>query len=99
YRYLPLSLAALVLTVAAQAGAVASAELYQNQTYTYGRFESRCRCAASDGVISSCFLWKPGSEVAGTFWNELDFEKLGANCQLQTNPLLRLPAGRPQQIF
>jgi len=91
YRYLPLSLAALVLTVAAQAGAVASAELYQNQTYTYGRFEARVRFAASDGVISSFFLWKPGSEVAGTFWNELDFEKLGANCQLQTNPLYGSP--------
>src|SRR6188768_2156939 len=74
YRCLSLSLASVLLTVAAEAGAVASAELYQNQTYTYGRFEARIRFAASDGVISSFFLWKPGSEVAGTFWNELDFE-------------------------
>jgi hypothetical protein len=29
--------------------------------------------------------------VAGTFWNELDFEKLGADCRLQTNPLFGLP--------
>jgi endo-1,3-1,4-beta-glycanase ExoK len=91
YRCLPLSLGALVLTVAAQASAVASAELYQNQTYTYGRFEARIRFAASDGVISSFFLWKPGSEMAGTFWNELDFEKLGPVCRLQTNPLYGLP--------
>jgi endo-1,3-1,4-beta-glycanase ExoK len=88
---LTLSAASLLLTVAAEAGAVASAELYQEQTYTYGRFEARIRFAAGDGVISSFFLWKPGSEVAGTFWNELDFEKLGAGCQLQTNPLYGLP--------
>jgi len=36
-------------------------------------------------------LWKPGSEMTGTFWNELDFEKLGADCHLQTNPLYGLP--------
>ncbi|MEO8180094.1 MAG: family 16 glycosylhydrolase [Deltaproteobacteria bacterium] len=90
YRCLPLSLAAVSLTVAVEAGAVASAELVQNQTYTYGRFEARIRFAAGDGVISSFFMWKPGSEMAGTFWNELDFEKLG-DCRLQTNPLYGLP--------
>ena len=88
---LSLSLAAGSLVLAADAGAVASAELYQNQTYTYGRFEARVRFAAGDGVISSFFLWKPGSEMPGTFWNELDFEKLGADCHLQTNPLYGLP--------
>ena len=75
-------LLALAMSSAVNAHAVASAELYQNQTYTYGRFEARIRFAAGDGVISSFFLWKPGSEVAGTFWNELDFEKLGADCRL-----------------
>ena len=91
YRCLPVGLALVCLTLAADAGAVASAELYQNQTYTYGRFEARVRFAAGDGVISSFFLWKPGSEMAGTFWNELDFEKLGPDCRLQTNPLYGLP--------
>jgi endo-1,3-1,4-beta-glycanase ExoK len=91
YRRLPLRLALVLLTVAAQAGAVASAELIQNQSYTYGRFEARVSFARGDGVISSFFLWKPGSEMAGTFWNELDFEKLGADCRLQTNPLYGLP--------
>jgi len=90
YGSLSLSLVAL-LTVAADAAAVASAELYQNQAYTYGRFEARVRFAAGDGVVSSFFLWKPGSEVQGTYWNELDFEKLGADCRLQTNPLYGLP--------
>jgi hypothetical protein len=91
YSMLSLSLAAASLTLAAEASAVAGAELYQTQTYTYGRFEARVRFAAGDGVVSSFFLWKPGSEVAGTFWNELDFEKLGADCHLQTNPLYGLP--------
>jgi endo-1,3-1,4-beta-glycanase ExoK len=91
HRFLPLILVPMLLSVAADASAVASAELYQNQTYTYGRFEARLRFAAGDGVISSFFLWKPGSEVAGTFWNELDFEKLGADCHLQTNPLYGAP--------
>jgi hypothetical protein len=88
---LPGCLLALALSSAAPAHAVASAELYQNQTYTYGRFEARVLYAAGDGVISSFFLWKPGSEVAGTFWNELDFEKLGADCRMQTNPLFGTP--------
>lgn len=91
YPNLSLLLVAVLVTAATEAGAVASAELYQNQTYTYGRFEARVRFAAGDGVISSFFLWKPGSEVPGTFWNELDFEKLGADCRLQTNPLYGLP--------
>jgi len=82
---------ALALSSAAPAGAVSSAELYQNASYRYGRFEARTRFAAGDGVISSFFLWKPGSEVAGTFWNELDFEKLGADCRMQTNPLYGAP--------
>jgi endo-1,3-1,4-beta-glycanase ExoK len=98
YRHLSFSLVGLLLTVAAKAGAVASAELYQNQTYTYGRFEARLRFAAGDGVVSSFFLWKPGSEMAGTYWNELDFEKLGADCHLQTNPLYGLPMADHHQI-
>src|SRR5262245_18469360 len=91
YRGVSLSLAVALLTVAADAASVASAELYQNQAYTYGRFEACSRFAAGDGVVSSFFLWKPGSEVAGTFWNELDFDKLGADCRLQTNSLYGLP--------
>jgi endo-1,3-1,4-beta-glycanase ExoK len=96
--HLSLLLVAVLVTAAAEAGAVASAELYQNQTYTYGRFEARVRFAVGDGVISSFFLWKPGSEVAGTFWNELDFEKLGADCRLQTNPLYGLPVADHSRI-
>jgi endo-1,3-1,4-beta-glycanase ExoK len=89
---------ALVLSSATPARAVSSAELYQSASYPYGRFEARIRFAAGDGVISSFFLWKPGSEVAGTFWNELDFEKLGADCRMQTNPLYGAPVADHGQL-
>jgi endo-1,3-1,4-beta-glycanase ExoK len=90
-KLLPAWLLAVALSSAAPAQAVSSAELYQNESYTYGRFEARIQFAAGDGVVSSFFLWKPGSEIAGTFWNELDFEKLGADCRMQTNPLYGAP--------
>lgn len=73
--------------------AVASAELIRNQAYVYGKFEARVRFAPGDGVVSSFFLWKSGSEVSGAYWNELDFEKLGADCRLQTNALYGAPVG------
>lgn len=77
----------LTFAFAPAAFAVRGAELYSAQSYGYGRMEARVRFAAGDGVVSSFFAWKEGSEVAGTFWNELDFEKLGADCHLETNPL------------
>lgn len=80
-----------LLALPRSAAAVSSAELYQTQTLGYGRFEARLRLAAGDGVVSSFFLWKPGSEVSGAYWNELDFEKIGADCRLQTNALYGMP--------
>jgi hypothetical protein len=77
--------------------AVSSAELYTATSYPYGRFEARARLAAGDGVVSSFFLWKDGSERAGTFWNELDFEKLGADCRLETNPIYGNPSANHSQ--
>jgi endo-1,3-1,4-beta-glycanase ExoK len=73
------------------ARADASAELYQTEAYVYGRFEARIQYAPGDGVVSSFFLWKEGSEAAGAFWNELDFEKVGANCEVRTNALFGNP--------
>src|SRR5215510_13543026 len=92
--------AAYLLTatvVPGTARAVASAELYGTQPYRYGRFEARVRFAQGDGVISSFFLWKNGSEMPGAYWNELDFEKLGADCHLQTNALQGTPAKGHEQ--
>lgn len=87
-----LGLLAGVLVPEVASAAVKSAELYSANSYAYGRFEARVRYAAGDGVISSFFLWKDGSERAGTFWNELDFEKLGADCHLETNAYYGSPA-------
>lgn len=77
--------------IASSAFATNSAELYTGASYQYGRFEARVRFAAGDGVVSSFFLWKDGSERSGTFWNELDFEKLGADCHLETNAFFGNP--------
>lgn len=77
--------------------AVSSAELYTAASYPYGRFEARARFAAGDGVVSSFFLWKDGSEQTGVFWNELDFEKVAAECRLETNPIYGKPAANHTQ--
>lgn len=83
----------------AVAGAVSSSELYTTTAYPYGRFEARTRFAFGDGIISSFFLWKDGSEMSDVFWNELDFEKLRANCELETNAIYGLPEASHNAVF
>jgi endo-1,3-1,4-beta-glycanase ExoK len=92
-KYIWQALLASSLTAAwvAPAYGVTSAELIRNQAYVYGRFEARIRFAPGNGVVSSFFLWKSGSEASGAYWNELDFEKLGADCHVQTNALYGAP--------
>ncbi|MGC4064162.1 MAG: family 16 glycosylhydrolase [Polyangiaceae bacterium] len=92
---LPVALSTLFVSHSALA--VSSAEFYTSQGYQFGRFEARIQFAPGDGVISSFFLWKDGSEVKGTFWNELDFEKLGGDCHLQTNAIYGSPAKYTEQ--
>jgi hypothetical protein len=77
---------------------VSSAELYRLDSYRYGRFKARIRYAPGEGVVSSFFLWKDGSEVSGTFWNELDFEKLNGDCRMQTNTLYGTPVTSKEQV-
>lgn len=91
-------LAAFALTLAPAAGAVASAELYTTQAYRYGRFEARLQFPPGDGVIGSFFLWKSGSEQSGVYWNELDFEKIRAECTLQLNSLHGLPVSGHESL-
>ena len=77
--------AVLLSTLASgSASAVQSAELYRTDAFFYGRFEARVQFAPGEGVVSSFFLWKDGSSST-TSWNELDYEKIKAACQLQTN--------------
>lgn len=82
-----------VLTWGASAKAVTSAELYTGESYQYGRFAARMQFAPGSGVVSSFFLWKDGSEVDGVFWNELDIEKLEAECRVETNTIFGDPEG------
>src|SRR5690348_16534291 len=67
------------------ASAVKSPELYSVASYGYGRVQARVRFVAGDGVVGAFFLWKDGSELADMFWNELDYEKVGADCHMETN--------------
>lgn len=85
----------LVLSWGGTARAVASAELYSSESYHYGRVEARIRFAPGSGVVSSFFLWKDGSELAGTFWNELDIEKVEADCHLELSAIY----GEPQRTY
>ena len=79
--------------------AVKSGELYTSAVHPFGRFEASIKFPQGDGVVGEFFLWKPGSEVSGTFWNELDFEKIGADCQLDTNAYYGNPAAVHTQRF
>jgi hypothetical protein len=83
---------AVLTSLSSTAQAVSSAELYTSKSYFYGRFTARIQYAAGDGVVSSFFMWKDGSEKSGVFWNELDFEKLNADCHLETNAYYGSPA-------
>jgi endo-1,3-1,4-beta-glycanase ExoK len=87
------SLCSLAVSVVPRAAhAVKSGELYTSASHPFGRFEASIKFPAGDGVVGAFFLWKPGSEVEGTFWNELDFEKVGADCQLESNAYYGSPA-------
>ncbi len=94
FQPLSLTSALLVLGWATTAQATASAELYSSESYSFGRFEASVRFAPGSGVVGGFFLWKDGSEVPGTFWNELDFEKVGEECALDTNAFY----GDPEQV-
>ena len=47
--------------------------------------------------MSSFFLWKNGSEQPGAFWNELDFEKVAADCHMTTNARFGNPSANHSQ--
>lgn len=87
------SLCFLAVCVAPRAAlAVKSGELYTAASHPFGRFEASIKFPVGDGVVGAFFLWKDGSEVSGTFWNEIDFEKVGADCQLDSNAYYGNPA-------
>ena len=92
-------LAAVVATVLLPASAMgmASAELYRTQSYLYGRFDARIQFAPGDGVVSAFFLWKEGSDASNAYWNELDYEKIAADCHMQINSIYGNPRSNHSQ--
>lgn len=78
--------------------AVSGAELFTVDAWRFGKFEARVRFAPSDGVVSSFFLWKPDSELADVYWNEVDIEKIG-NCHYSSNVFWGIPESQmPQEL-
>ena len=55
------------------------AEIYTTQAYKYGKFEMRMRMAKGNGLLSTFFTYKEGSEKPETFWEEIDIEVFGKN--------------------
>ena len=74
---------------------VASAELGTTASYKYGKFEASIQYGGADGVVSTFFLWKKGSERSDVFWNELGFKKLGAACNGTCKMQVELVDGLP----
>jgi hypothetical protein len=87
-----------VASMATTASAVTGVELIRNEPFRYGKFEARIQFAPGDGVVSSFFLWKDASELPNVFWNEIDIEKLGADCAgYSTNAIYGLPEANHNQ--
>lgn len=59
-------------------------EVISRDTFKYGAFEARIRAAEGSGLVTAFFLWKDGSEVRGTEWQEQDIEIFGKNGRFQT---------------
>lgn len=55
------------------------AEIYSVDTWKYGKIEIRMKMAKGSGILSTFFTYKIGSEIPGTFWEEIDIEVLGKN--------------------
>jgi beta-glucanase (GH16 family) len=87
-----------LLLLASNAGAKSykSGELVSRARYGFGAFEARIRSAQGPGVISTFFLWKPGSETGPSVpWHEIDFEMGQASGDYQTQ--IMTPGASPPQ--
>src|SRR5882724_629732 len=75
----------LLLSPSAGAKDFKSGEFETTNRYGFGAFEARIRAAKGPGVISTFFLWKPGSDTAPAVpWEEIDFELGPAGGAYQT---------------
>lgn len=84
WPYVLLLLMGLFSLPGAQAKPWKGAELITREKYKYGAFEARVRSAKGSGMVTAFFLWKDGSELPGSQWQEQDFEMFGKNGLYQT---------------
>jgi endo-1,3-1,4-beta-glycanase ExoK len=96
-RFLYLLLATTTVMVAnlASAKAYKGAEIYSNASYLYGRYEIRMKAAKGSAVLSTFFTYKNGSEIANTFWEEIDIEVFGKNNATEWQSNIILGSSRP----
>ena len=99
YRFLSVLMLVSAFTSAQWAVAAPTAykgaEIYSNQSYTYGRYEIRMQVAKGDAVLSTFFTYKNGSEVGNTFWEEIDIEVFGKNNATEWQSNIILGSSRP----
>lgn len=82
---LPLAVAAgVIFSAPAFAKPWKGAEMISKDTFKYGAFEARIRGAEGSGMITAFFMWKDGSELSYTEWQEQDFELFGKDGTYQT---------------
>ena len=67
------------ISVLAQARPYKGAEIYSHESHVYGKYVMRMQVAKGSGVLSTFFLYKPGSQIEGNFWEEIDIEIFGQN--------------------
>lgn len=73
------------------------AEIYSFDSYTYGRYEMRMRAAKGGGILSTFFTYKNGSEIGGTFWEEIDIEIFGKDNATSWQSNIILGSTRPTE--
>jgi hypothetical protein len=87
----------LLLSSSAWAKPYKSGELETTAQYGFGAFEARVFAATGPGVISTFFLWRPGSDTAPAVpWHEIDFEIGLAAADFQTQ--IMTPGDSPPQF-
>lgn len=76
------------------------AEIYSTKSWKYGKIEVRMRMAKGSGILSTFFTYKDGSEIAGTFWEEIDIEVFGKNNaqSFQSNIISNNPKKTSEQV-
>lgn len=76
------------------------AEIYSSQSWKYGKVEMRMRMAKGSGILSTFFTYKNGSEIKGTFWEEIDIEVFGKNNadSFQSNIITNNPKKTSEEV-